>query len=334
MSTSSKATTNGFGSNSAPMTMTSSPTTSAPPSRVPSILDLTQPIIDSRAAQAANAEPVPDQYVESEASSSTDDEGDDRETSAAKDAGPSTGIVTVNGAEPPFGAGSIVSERVSTQGKIRPFEPIETIPALQPELREHIGRIHGDGALLKWTARRAEWDTKYASALEKWREVRRRDRAKAEVEGYLTRDLQDERPPLCSLAGWYDRDLAREVGRNVDEVSGKKAGGAMMLWMKMSSKADREHAGGESVGDIKEGVEQEVRVERARRLSSIGGGGPMGPAPMTMPGLSPMDEGHLSPANGPAVEQVAVKQGDLSAGAPTVQVAPGARKHRLDGDPA
>ncbi len=61
------------------------------------------------------------------------------------------------------------------------------------------------------------------------------DRARAEAEGFLTRDLHGERPPLCFLAGWYDQDLARQVSRSVDEFS-KKTSGAMTLWARMTTK--------------------------------------------------------------------------------------------------
>jgi hypothetical protein len=180
----------------------------------------------------ANAEEVELADLESETSSDSDEEN---AALAAENAIPAKGVVTVRGVEPVFGSNSIVSERVSTHGRIRPFEPIAEIPALDPGLREHIGQVHGAGAIQKWLKRRAEWDEKYASTLAKWREIRRVDRERAEKDGFLTRDLKGERPPLCSLVGWWDREIARGVGRSVDEVS-RKTGGAVMMWMKMSSK--------------------------------------------------------------------------------------------------
>lgn len=194
------------------------------------MLDLTKPMINTQSAEAANAEDLEVGDVESEASSDSDcsqSDGGDRV--------PSTGTVTVSGAEPPFAHGHIVSERVSTHGRIRPFEPIEAVPALDPALRDHIGQVHPDGAIKKWLAKRAEWDQKYAKELAKWRKTKMEDRAKAEQEGFLTRELHGERPPLASLAGIWSRELAREVGRSVDEVS-KKTSGAMLLWNKMSTK--------------------------------------------------------------------------------------------------
>jgi hypothetical protein len=134
-----------------------------------------------------------------------------------------------------FGSKTIVSERVSTHGRIRPFEPIAEVPALDPGLREHIGQVHGGGAIQKWLKKRAEWDDKYESSLITWREVRKVDRERAEKEGFLSRDLHGERPPLASLAGWWDQEIARGVGKSVDEIS-RKTSGAVMMWMKMSSK--------------------------------------------------------------------------------------------------
>ncbi|OCF46099.1 lipase/esterase [Kwoniella heveanensis CBS 569] len=256
--------------------VTQSPNASASVSTATSVVDLTQPLITSHSASAANREDLDLRDIESEASSDSDDsmstyaggqDGDNaQEGGAVGDSGPVKGIVSVTGTEPLFGASNIVSERVSTHGKIRPFEPIEAVPALDPALRESIGQIHGGGAIQKWLNKRAEWDKKYASALEKWRKIKREDRAKAEQGGFLTRDLQGERPPLASLAGIWDQKLARDVGRSVDEPTGKTSG-AMGLWMKMGTKADKEHAGGDDLVEIKETVETEMQEERVRRAS-------------------------------------------------------------------
>ena len=190
-------------------------------------------MIDTRAAHAANRERLEVGDVESEASSSSDDcsshgqaEGDDTT--------PPTGTVAVRGAEN-FGDNFIISERVSTRGRIRPFEPVDAIPALDPKIREHIGQVHSDGAVKKWLAKRQEWDEKYSRELKKWRKIKEEDRIRAQLGGYLTRGLDGERPPLASLAGIWDRDLARKVGKSVDEVS-KKTSGAMLMWHKMSTK--------------------------------------------------------------------------------------------------
>lgn len=208
---------------------------SASPSSRSSAVDLTKPIITHTAAAAANAEEIDTEDLESECSSSDEDASSAQEP----DRPPPTGTVSVTGSEPyPPPGQYIVAERVSTHGKIRPFEAVSEVPALNPNLKERIGQVHPDGAIQRWLAHRGEWDEKYASAHEKWRRIKMEDRALAEEEGFLTRDLQGERPPRCSLAGWYDTKRAREVGKSVDEIS-KKTSGAVMMWMKMSSKVSQ-----------------------------------------------------------------------------------------------
>lgn len=220
-----------------PGQVSTAPSTMASSSAGGSQVDLTKPIIGSTAAGLANNESIDVDDVESEASSDSESSG------ANSDDVPYSGIVTVNGHEPHFSTGRyIVAERVSTHGHIRPFEQVSEVPALDPALREHIGQVHGEGAIQKWLAKRAEWDDRYRSHLDKWRKIRLEDRQRAEKEGYLTRDLQRDRPPLCSLAGWYDRDLARAAGKSVDEISGKTSA-PMLLWSKISQKVSEELSG-------------------------------------------------------------------------------------------
>ncbi|WRT69493.1 uncharacterized protein IL334_006479 [Kwoniella shivajii] len=242
-----------------------------------SSIDLTQPVIGSTAASAANREDLDIGDLESEASSDTADSEytmdtqDGNDEGAAGDKGPVKGIVTVSGTEPLFGNTNIVSERVSTHGKIRSFEPVESIPALDPSLREVIGQVHGSGAIQKWLNKRKDFDEKYQSTFNKWREIKLKDRQSAQSNGYLTRDLKDnENPPLCSLAGIYDTDLARQIGKSVDEPSGKQSG-VVGMWMKMGAKADKEHAGGDNLGQIKDNVANEIKEERIRRESVSAG---------------------------------------------------------------
>ncbi|WWC93021.1 uncharacterized protein L201_007985 [Kwoniella dendrophila CBS 6074] len=259
--------------------------TSVTGSRATSTIDLTQPIIGSTAASAANREELDLGDLESEASSDSDeststfannDETPDQDNNNIPNGdkkGIIKGIVTVSGTEPLFSQGSnIVSERVSTHGKIREFEPINEIPSLNPNLKEYIGQIHGSGAIQKWLLKRKEFDSKYSSSLNKWRELKLKDRQKAKKHGYLTRNLNplEDNPPLCSLAGIYDLDLARQIGKSVDEPTGKQSG-VVGMWMKMGAKADKEHAGGDNLGEIKENVEQEIKQEQVRRASLSAG---------------------------------------------------------------
>lgn len=213
-----------------------------PGSGDPSLIDLTTPLISSTAAALANQEGVYEEDVQSECSSSCSSDDEDEEADDAESTVKPSGIVSVTGSEPlpAPGSGNIVSERVSTRGRIRPFEPIAEVSALHPELKEHIGQVHPEGAIKKWMAKRKEWDEKYKKDLDKWWAVKRADRERAEAAGYLTRDLGEkngvkERPPLCALAGWFDREMAREVGKSVDEAAGKVGMGAM-VWMRAGGK--------------------------------------------------------------------------------------------------
>ena len=210
---------------------------STAPSSVGSQVDLTQPIINQSAAHMANEQDIDDDDVQSEAGGSSESELSVTEDEGAPgdQATPSLGIVTVVGREPTFSQSHIVAERVSTHGKIRPFEPIDQVPALNPALREKIGQVHGEGAIHKWLGKRAEWDKKYSNQHQKWREIKIADRKLAEQAGFLTRQLQGERPPLCSLAGWYDVEKARAAGKSVDEISGKTSN-MMMMWQRISQK--------------------------------------------------------------------------------------------------
>ncbi|KAK4685991.1 hypothetical protein P7C73_g4145, partial [Tremellales sp. Uapishka_1] len=209
----------------------------APTSTDSSSLDLTKPVINALAADEANSEQVDKADLESEASSSSDS---DREEESRLDPTDSVGQVSVRGVEPGFVRGShIVAERVSTHGRIRPFEPLSEVGSLQENLKETIGQVRGDGVIKKWLLKRADWDDKYSSALKKYREAKEEDWKLASMNGFLTRDLQGERPPLCSLAGWYDQASARAVGRSVDETS-TKSNTAMMMWMRISEKKDKE----------------------------------------------------------------------------------------------
>ena len=306
-----------------PITPTSAGSTGTPAfnSTDPSLVDLTQPLISSSAAAFANKEGVYEEDVQSECSSSECSSAEDEEGAERADDQESTtkpsGIVSVTGTEPtPLPGTHIVSERVSTRGRIRPFEPVHQVPALHPDLKEHIGQVHPEGAIKKWMAKRAEWDEKYRKDLDRWWAVKRADRERAEAAGYLTRDLgvgsggTKERPPLSALAGWYDREMAREVGKSVDEAQGKMGMGAM-LWMRAGGKvcllyviivriwrgsnprrgmteaysgdqqkgkgqrakgkadrqADKEQAGGETMEEIKQTVQQELQ-ESAQSGSS------------------------------------------------------------------
>jgi hypothetical protein len=242
-------------------------------SSVGSQVDLTQPIINQSAAHMANEEDIDDDDVQSEAGGSSESESSVTEDEGAPgdQTTPALQIVTVVGREPTFSQSHIVAERVSTHGKIRPFEPIDQVPALNPALREKIGQVHGEGAIHKWLGKRAEWDKKYSSQHQKWREIKVADRKQAEQAGFLTRQLHGERPPLCSLAGWYNVEKARAAGKSVDEISGKTSN-MMVMWQRISQKVSlfillltSSHVYMQRLMDSPIGIRRVVRLSRRSR---------------------------------------------------------------------
>ena len=245
-----------------------------PGSGDPSLVDLTTPLISATAAALANQEGVYEEDVQSECSSSCSSDEEDEQADEAESAVKPSGIVSVTGSEPlpTPGSGNIVSERVSTRGRIRPFEPIAEVPALHPELKEHIGQVHPEGAIKKWMAKRKEWDEQYKKDLDRWWAVKRADRERAEAAGYLTRDLGEkdgvkERPPLCALAGWFDREMAREVGKSVDEAAGKVGMGAM-VWMRAGGKVCLYHGSPMLGQELTYRPTRSMRVARPSKRSS------------------------------------------------------------------
>lgn len=137
--------------------------------------------------------------------------------------------ILVQGYRPAWGEGHMVAERVSTHGRISPMERAEAIPALDPALRSSIGQVRGHGPIKTWLAKRADWDKRYAKDLKVNRDMRIKDRAQAEKQGFLTRQLQGERPPLASLAGLASPELAERVGKSVDAPTHRESK-AVALW--------------------------------------------------------------------------------------------------------
>lgn len=136
------------------------------------------------------------------------------------------------------GAAHMIRQRVSLHGTIRPLESPEALPGcnMRPE---DIGRLHAV-PVRKWLKQRQAWDDRYAKDLEHWRQVKLTDRAKAEQSAFLLGQFPGERPPLGSVAGWHDRDLARKAASSVDEAVGKKTSASMALamWTNISAKPD------------------------------------------------------------------------------------------------
>jgi hypothetical protein len=153
-------------------------------------------------------------------------------------------MIKVTGTAPEFGNSPMVAERVSIHGHISLMEPVEQLPALDPEWTPKIGRIRTDGPVLKWLEKRAEWDKDFESALKKHRAIRIKNREEAEKHGFLTGDLYGENPPMCALVSLSDPKLARRVAKPVDEPTTSVSKG-VALWMKLGERADEqaeEHA--------------------------------------------------------------------------------------------
>lgn len=162
----------------------------------------------------------------------------------------------VRGVEPRSSA-PIVAERVSLHGKITPMEPDAEVQALNPKLRDRVGRIRSDGPIGRWLEKRAQWDARWPDRLAKYRDIRTRDRAQAEKQGFLTGTLQGEHPPPSALAGMADPELARKVGKSVDEPTSKTTV-PVLLWSTLASKKDAEAA---------ESDDDEEKVGLARIIS-------------------------------------------------------------------
>jgi hypothetical protein len=96
------------------------------------------------------------------------------------------------------------------------------------------------------------------------------DRRMAEKVGFLSRRLQGERPPLASLAGLWDVELAREVGRSVDEID-KRTSKGVMMWMNLSSKVsrggERERSGEADMHRPTRNSQAETHSARSKRTS-------------------------------------------------------------------
>lgn len=222
-------------------------------------------LVADKIHHAANADPVKEDDVQSEASSPSASSSSASNDQPGHSGGTVNGgkgeRITVAGSLPSFGAAHIIRQRVSCHGYIREMELENEIPALNMP-RNHIGRVHIAGPVSKWLETRQKYESKHPKDLEKFRRIKAEDYARAEKEGFLTRQLQGERPPQCALASWYDLELARKVAKSVDEPT-SKSNAAMGLWAKLSAKPDQEQ-----VGDVKSASKAEIEKVRSRQSGS------------------------------------------------------------------
>lgn len=205
-----------------------------------------QPICDADVQSEGTNSPADDVSDES-SSSNPDDQTDEGNTVSNKAISSNRGIktqqnrVTVQGHVPSFGPGKIIRQRVSCHGYIREMEPEAQVPALQVS-PDNVGRVRITGPIRGWLTTRDKMEAKYAHDLQKYRKIKADDYELAKKHGFLTRTLHNDNPPICSLASWYDPNLARAAGRSVDE-QGTRSSAAMMMYMKMSSRKDAEMVG-------------------------------------------------------------------------------------------
>lgn len=234
--------------------------------------------MEDRLHLAVNANPVHDDDLQSELTdSSFDSESDedranpgsnngDGEGSRRKRRKP-TGVLSdriiVSGSLPSFGPGHIIRQRASCHGRLRQMEPEEEIKALNLK-RNQIGRVHIDGPVSYWLETREKFHSKYSTDLKHFRQIKSEDYVKAKRHGFLTRDMHGENPPQCALASWYDLKHAQEVGKSVDEVSGK-SNTAVSLYMRISQKADRDQ-----VGDVQDTDPDTVQRVMSRQEHTSG----------------------------------------------------------------
>lgn len=144
----------------------------------------------------------------------------------------------MTGSIPPF-ISSIIRERVSTKGRIRPLEPESELECLNLP-PEHVGAVRSDGPIKTWLATRADWDKRFAKKLEHFRKLKKADRANA-VAAHFPQAGGDgtDVPPLTALAGWYDPKHAHEAGKAVDGVPKEQTSSLVSMWVKAGGEADQ-----------------------------------------------------------------------------------------------
>lgn len=177
-------------------------------------------------------------------------------------------LISVTGQEPSF-RNSIVRQRVTPDGFAREMESESQLTALQMD-QEAIGQISPDGPVRRWLEKKKIWDKKYRRDLMYYRKIRMKDRKKADQAGHLSRTLFDENPPLSSVAGMYDQELAWRSVKDQDASIGsegqtERAGLSVLLWSKLSSKPDAEQQGRKTIDEMARKGDEKLK----RRPSSV-----------------------------------------------------------------
>ncbi|CED84591.1 Arylacetamide deacetylase [Phaffia rhodozyma] len=152
--------------------------------------------------------------------------------------------ISVTGTEPEF-VNSMIRERVTVHGVIRPMEPVSQSETFQGLDLNKVGIVHGAGPIQKWLSSRHAWDKKYSKELASFQAIKTSERKLASQQGWLTKNLHGETPPLSSVVGWSDETHAAETAKSVDRV-GRQSGAAtsvMKFWMKAGEQNEAAQAG-------------------------------------------------------------------------------------------
>ncbi|BGP23118.1 lipase/esterase family protein [Rhodotorula toruloides] len=238
-----------------------------------------EPVLQHEDHAAANATSHSD--VERDDDSEEDESNANSESSASSvsDSGEGPHVenvppqrITVTGHLPAFSttttagpkAAHMIRQRVNLHGFIRPLEPPEELEGCTMKPK-HIGLLHA-GPVRKWLAQRRKWDDMFESELREWREVKIRDREKAQAGGFLLGQFAGENPPAGSVAGWHDPGMAKKAASSVDEAVGKRTSATLALsaWSTISSNPDENVAGHKKVEEVRAEVGKEQAKEAER----------------------------------------------------------------------
>ncbi|BGP30416.1 hypothetical protein JCM10296v2_002170 [Rhodotorula toruloides] len=234
---------------------------------------IVEPVLQRQDHAAANAtihkdvEQDDDSDFDANSESSASSVSADEEGPRAENVPPQR--VTATGHLPSFSttssagrkAAHMIRQRVNLHGFIRPLEAPHELDGCTMD-PEHIGLLHA-GPVRKWLAQRREWDDLFEKELKYWREVKSRDREKAQESGFLLGQFVGENPPAGSVAGWHDAEMAKKAGRRGEEEGGRRGGATLALsaWSHISNKPDEDVAGDKKVEEVRAQVGKEQARE-------------------------------------------------------------------------
>ena len=152
-------------------------------------------------------------------------------TKSKEDASETIDTVKVTGDLPPFKE-SMVRERVSTTGLIRPMEPVSEVACLNLDPTS-IGQAKV-GTLRKWINAQTSYDDRFRKHKERVKQRRLRDYKHAEKDGNVNELIRTERIPRSALAAQPTAGKPTFTSQ-LDQ----KPSLAMQIWTKISSREDK-----------------------------------------------------------------------------------------------